>query len=260
MNAPTEAVPAPAKEVIDFAENELVGRLLNLVVVQLESLKTPWHLTSEVNQKVRISNMRSEITTGVIDAVKTIVTERVPAIDVSLGKVEFGADGIKATITMSRNAPGRHTLADKTGSTVFLQLAEPERFIGGGEKVHADPDQPKLNLPEHEADPDEERRSGDDRRVAQVALEEGRIDTRVATGDRRNAEEIPPVADDAATDKPLSSVPEIRPFKDGFMIYQDETPIAGAQKFATQDDAEKYLRDHLKIQTPAEQRRNRKRK
>ena len=258
MNAPTEAVPAPAKEVIEFAENELVGRLLNLVVVQLESLKTPWHLTSEVNQKVRISNMRSEITTGVIDAVKTIVTERVPAIDVSLGKVEFGADGIKATITMSRNAPGRHTLADKTGSTVFLQLAEPERFIGGGEKVHADPDQPKLNLPEQGEDADEERRSGDDRRVAQSPLEDGHVDARVATSDRRS-ESLPP-ADDVTTDKPLSSIPEVRPYKDGFMIYQDEMPLAGAQKFATQDDAEKYLRDHLKIQTPAEQRKNRKKR
>jgi len=209
LNAPNESLAPPAEDVIDFAQNELVGKLLHVVVSQLDSLKDPWHLTSEVNQETRIENMRSVITTAVIDAVKIIATERVPAMAVSLGKVEFGADGIKATITLSRSASGRHELADKTGSTVFLQLAEPERFIGGGEKVRGEPDQPKLPLSTggEEADGD-----GD---------ESGEGDG--------------------------ESLPEIRPFEDGFVIYQEDMPLAGARKFATHEDAEKHLQEHLGI-------------
>jgi hypothetical protein len=122
-------------------------------------------------------------------------------------------DGIKAVLTLSKVAEGRHELADATGGTVLVQLTRSERFLTGAEKVRPQADQPDLPLDDTEDDP-------------------------------------PPMVEAAPDTRPVPAGEtqyEIKPWKDGFLIYRDDMPIAGAQKFATHDAAEKYLQEHLGV-------------
>jgi len=56
MNAPTtEPTMNPA---VEFAREELAGKLLAMCVGQLEKLKTPWNMTSESGQAVALNAIR----------------------------------------------------------------------------------------------------------------------------------------------------------------------------------------------------------
>lgn len=138
--------PAPA-HIVEFAENEIAGTLLETCVRQLEALPNAWSLTSEANQQIAINKMRENIEKAVLKAVNIVATHRRPVIQATVKSVNFD-DGIKAVLTISRGESGRHDLADATGSQVSVILISPNEFIGGTEKVKATPNQGALPLGE----------------------------------------------------------------------------------------------------------------
>ena len=150
MNAPA------SPQVLEFAREELAGKLLALCVSQLEALKTPWNMTSEKNQQISLDKMREVVEREVRRAVMVIATERAPRLTATVESVTF-KDGIKAVLTLDKHSEGRHDLADSEGTTVLIVMANPEQFSGGMEKTGAAPDQNALPLdsqPEIREEPD----------------------------------------------------------------------------------------------------------
>lgn len=139
MNAPQQP------KILEFAREELAGKLKAMCVGLLESFKTPWNMTSEKNQAIALNKMEEVIEQSVRRAVMVIATERTPSLSGTVESVTF-KDGIKAVLTLDRHAEGRHSLADAEGTTVLIVMANPEQFTGGMEKVGAAPDQPGLPL------------------------------------------------------------------------------------------------------------------
>lgn len=139
MNAPANP------KVLEFAREELAGKLKAMCVGLLESFKTPWNMTSEKNQAIALAKMEEVIQQQVRRAVMVIATERNPRLSATVESVTF-KDGIKAVLTLDKHAEGRHDLADAEGSTCVIVMANPEQFTGGMEKVGAQPDQAALGL------------------------------------------------------------------------------------------------------------------
>jgi hypothetical protein len=139
MNSP--ATP----KVLEFAREELAGKLKAMCVGLLESFKNPWNMTSEKNQQIALAKMEEVIEQQVRRAVMVIATERNPRLSATVESVTF-KDGIKAVLTLDKHSEGRHDLADAEGTTVLIVMANPEQFTGGMEKTGAAPDQNALNL------------------------------------------------------------------------------------------------------------------
>jgi hypothetical protein len=140
MNAPVNPV------ILEFAREELAGKLLHTLVACLGTQKLAWSMMSEKNQEIALNKMRENIDKAVRDAVMVISTERQPAIRITVGKVTFEDDGIKAQMSLSRSDEGRHDLADATGTSAYVILARPESYTGGMTKVEASKDQKALPL------------------------------------------------------------------------------------------------------------------
>jgi len=139
MNAPANP------KILEFAREELAGKLKAMCVGLLESFKTPWNMTSEKNQEIALHRMEEVIERSVRQAVIVIATDRAPSLAGTVESVTF-KDGIKAVLTLDKHAEGRHNLADAEGTTVLIVMANPEQFTGGMEKVGAAPDQHGLPL------------------------------------------------------------------------------------------------------------------
>jgi len=139
MNAPANP------KILEFAREELAGKLKAMCVGLLESFKTPWNMTSEKNQEIALNKMEEVIKQAVRQAVMVIATDRAPSLAGTVESVTF-KDGIKAVLTLDKHAEGRHNLADAEGTTVLIVMANPEQFTGGMEKVGAAPDQHGLPL------------------------------------------------------------------------------------------------------------------
>jgi len=139
MNAPVKP------QFVEFAREELAGKLKAMCVGLLESFKNPWNMTSEKNQAIALNKMEEVIQQEVRRAVLVIATERAPRLTATVESVTF-KDGIKAVLTLDKHSEGRHDLADSEGTTVLIVMANPEQFSGGMEKTGAAPDQTALGL------------------------------------------------------------------------------------------------------------------
>lgn len=138
-----EQKPAGNTAVLEFARTELSGRLMQVVIGNLEKMKTPWAHTSEKNQEIALNAMRQLVDQAVTQAVMVINSERKPRLNATVDSVTF-KDEIKATLTLGKSTEGRHSLADAAGSTICIILANPEQFTTGGDKVKPQPDQKQL--------------------------------------------------------------------------------------------------------------------
>lgn len=128
MNAPTKP------ETLEFAREELSGKLLALCVGQMEKLKTPWNMTSEKNQEIALNKMREVIDGAVRNAVLVIATERRPALRATDPKAlyrhpdpvgpENDSEILKAALgaEMVIFAWGEHGWMNDRGPTVWTML------------------------------------------------------------------------------------------------------------------------------------------
>lgn len=248
MNAPASPTT------IAFAESELSGKMLALVVSQLESQKNPWSMTSEKNQETFLNNARIAMDLAVKQAVMTIATNRIPAVVVTLDRVVFNGDGIEAKLTMGKQI-GAHELADAAGQRAYILLANPEAFAAGGEKVTAAKDQP--DLPTVEAKPEIRKQQDKTFTVFKdgIPMLDGTgFKTLAAAEEWLLKLNAAPPAPDA---KP--PIPEIRKFDDGGyrIVVPDRASPSGISlvqgqpddPFKTQQEAEAWL---AKLNAPAD--------
>lgn len=131
-----------ANPVVEFARDQLLGKLLEVCVAQMKA-QNVWDKIDQFDQQVAINRMTEQIGNAVLHAVLVISTDRRPAIGAVLDQVVF-KDNVKATISLS-NSEAAHELADVAGGgRVYIVLTED--YSGGASKVTPTPDQPELAL------------------------------------------------------------------------------------------------------------------
>jgi len=144
MNAPIDR-----HTTLEFARSELAGKLLKACIGHLESLQTPWNMTSADTQEIVINAMSQGIKQAVHEAVNVIISDSKPYIKAKLESVTF-KDGIKATLAIGGGTAGRHDLADAAGNSVLIVISPAEDYTTGTQKVKAQDDQRPLDLVEGE--------------------------------------------------------------------------------------------------------------
>lgn len=147
------------KDVLEFAEEELSGKLLQIVVNQLEGNRQPWNSYPKDDQEIKLNSMRLAIEEAVKGAVYVIASGHRSYLKAGVESVTF-KDGVKAVLTLLKTADA-HDLADAEGSQVLIVITDAEKFLQGGEKIKAQADQHSLPLatakepkaPEREPEP-----------------------------------------------------------------------------------------------------------
>ena len=143
---------AHTTETLDFAQEELAGKLLRIIVAQLEGQREPWSKVSEEKQQIALNAMGIAVEGAVREAVFIIASDRRTSLRAVVESVTF-KDGIKAVLSLSKGDGGRHELADAEGGTALVIVGEFDKYSGGAEKVEAAPAQPSLGLTTAPADP-----------------------------------------------------------------------------------------------------------
>jgi hypothetical protein len=203
---------------LDFAQEELAGKLLHMIVTQLEGQLEPWSKVSEEKQQIALNAMSIAVEGAVREAVYVIASDRRTTLRAVVESVTF-KDGIKAVLSLSKGDGGRHELADAEGGTALVIVGELDKYATGTEKVGAAPEQPGLPLSTKTADP---------------APVSGRdLPDRPATP---QVQEAPPI-------------PEVLKLKDGsfqVVIGKDKLHYPGSpESFKSAARAESWLTKHL---------------
>lgn len=129
----------------------LTGDLIKVCIEQLRQQQVPWGALPEKEQQETIDRVTVVCSKAAREAVKIIAGLGRPAVQAEIESTTF-KDGIKVVLTMSKQQADRHAIADATGSGVLLVLPKYDA-IAGGAPPKADPDQPRLDLPEEPKDP-----------------------------------------------------------------------------------------------------------
>lgn len=132
--------------VIELQAAETLGvDLLSALVDELKVAPDVWQKLSEEAQGEVIERLRRRVQTLAGRAVQIIAAQGRPTVKATVDSVQF-KDGIKAVFTLPASAPSRHELADSTGQTVLVVLADAEPLLGGMDAVRPEPDQPALAI------------------------------------------------------------------------------------------------------------------
>jgi hypothetical protein len=207
---------APATETIEFAEHELGGKLLSIVVAQLEGQRKPWNELTEGNQEVALNAMTHAVDAAVRAAVHIIASDNRSSMHATVESVTF-KDGVKAVLSLLKG-PAAHDLADAEGHTALVIVGDFGKFTEGGGKVEPEPGQGRLPL-------------------------HGAQD--VADGE---AGSLPPLEEELPVPE-AAPVPEVHKLKDGKFeivigpgkLHYPESP----ESFKTAARAEEWLLKHL---------------
>lgn len=134
----------PAAATIEFAEHELGGKLLAIVVSQLEGERKPWDERTEQQQEIALNAMRHAVDAAVRVAVQIVASDNREHMLATVESVTF-KDGVKAVLSLQKG-PGAHDLADAEGSTALVIVGDMTKYTAGTEKVEPAPGQARLPL------------------------------------------------------------------------------------------------------------------
>jgi hypothetical protein len=138
VNAPVK------KEVVEFAEHELGGKLMQVVVAQLEGQRKSWNELPEDTQAIALNAMTHAVDAAVRAAVHIIASDNRSAMQATVESVTF-KDGVKAVLSLLKG-PAAHDLADAEGHTALVIVGDLGKFTEGGQKVEPEPGQGRLPL------------------------------------------------------------------------------------------------------------------
>ena len=140
-----EAAAALMAETIDIATATLSGdvrdKLLDMLRFQQD--KRPWNQRSEQDQRETVHSVEVLAHDLVRRAVELIAAQGRRTVKAVVESVTI-KDGIKAVLTLSKHDEQRHALADATGHTVLLVVADPDEFVGERAPAKIVPDQPEF--------------------------------------------------------------------------------------------------------------------
>jgi len=131
----TEPIPA-----IDLAAETLTSDVTNTIIGWFKAQTKPYGLMSYDEQASLVAGASKLSQQTIHNAVQIIAADGRKTIAAKIEKVEFGQNGLKATLTASKSSEFRHDLADAQGLFVLVVVADASEFTGG-ELI--EPDAPK---------------------------------------------------------------------------------------------------------------------
>lgn len=117
------------------AADTVGANLLQAIVDELDALE-PWRKLDTLSQDSMISRLRDRVTVEVSRALRVILAGDYPACAATLTGVTF-ADGIAVKLRVDKTAHHRHELADATGQSVLVVMANPGDHLASMETVRA---------------------------------------------------------------------------------------------------------------------------
>ena len=90
-----------------------------------------------------LSEIAEDCREAVMDAVEIIASDYRVTFRAGVDKVEFKADGVKASLAM-HNTEEAHALADSAGKTVMIVIEDSSRYLDIGDATEGEPDQKPL--------------------------------------------------------------------------------------------------------------------
>lgn len=134
------------KDPASMAEESAGTTMLKALLTEVQQLQKPWQNTPEREQQDVIDRLRLQVEEAVRSAVLRIASSGQECIRAAVESVTF-KDGVKAVLQLSRGNPSTHALADATGGTVLIVLAEVGEHTEGMHTVKPDPDQADMLPP-----------------------------------------------------------------------------------------------------------------
>jgi hypothetical protein len=117
--------------VIRVAAATMTGDLLRALVDELRRQSKPWQALTATQQEAIIERFHVGVGKAIVDAVKIIAGDGRAAIVAKLEQAVIKDAGIKATLALSQNDPGRHDLTDAVGKQVLLSVVDVSPYRGG---------------------------------------------------------------------------------------------------------------------------------
>jgi hypothetical protein len=131
-------------DTIKISEKFLLGDLLKVVMQEMRTMPFSWAMLPEKDQQKIIDRVKEKTEEAVRQTVKMIAADARPHLVADVESVTF-KDGIKAVLSVAKQAADRHELSDAVGTMVLIVLPHIEKHLGG-EAPKADKDQPDLPI------------------------------------------------------------------------------------------------------------------
>lgn len=125
-----------------YAQEFLLGALINAATKHLKTLSVPWIEMKELEQKRTLSKVHDDCRIAVRDAIDIIASNARLTFVAAVDQVVF-KDGVKAVLTLAKT-PEAHSLADAEGSYVTIVIEERSKLLDAGDSLEAMPDQKPL--------------------------------------------------------------------------------------------------------------------
>ncbi len=126
----------------DYAQEFLLGALINAATKHLKTLSVPWIEMKEAEQKRTLAYVHDDCRKAVIDACDIISSNARTTFPAAVEQVVF-KDGVKVVLTMAKT-PEAHSIADAEGSYVTIVIEERSKLLDAGNSLEAMPDQKPL--------------------------------------------------------------------------------------------------------------------
>ena len=133
------------KNVREIAAEDMSYELLSALIMQVRMLPKPWDQMPKAKQDEVIDSFKKTIRTAVNEAVKLIASNDRVTIEGDLEQVTI-KDGVKAQITVSKNAENLSELFEAVGSPVLIVCADNPVYDRGLDDVEGEDDQRALDL------------------------------------------------------------------------------------------------------------------
>ncbi len=138
MEAATESV------VSTFALESLSGDLAEFMVNQLRALPKPWTVMSEAEQREMIERTRVGAERAVRNMVTLLASDGRPSIEGALEKFDGDSKRLVLKVSVPHHGANADRIFGLVGGRVLIVHADAAPYLGGGEDIAPDPDQPGI--------------------------------------------------------------------------------------------------------------------
>lgn len=132
-------------DVKSIASEEMAKTLLESLILQIQMLKHPWQKMTQAEQDETIEALRKNVLTATDSAVRLISANGSIAV---VGNLEQATikDGVKAQVTIQRNAENIIELLDAVGKEVLIVCAANAVYDKGLYSIHGEDDQKPMDF------------------------------------------------------------------------------------------------------------------
>ena len=136
-------------ERVALADNHLGAQLLSALLDEIKAIPDVWQKLPKLEQDDILDRLRERVAYEVQQAAFALASNEATYLVAHLEQVTFKA-GVEAKLKIHPGSPHRLDLADSTGQSVLIVLADAEEYVGGMDEFKGEADQPDLPIEEGE--------------------------------------------------------------------------------------------------------------